>query len=303
MTSEAKVGLLLGLIFIFVIAIVIKGLPIFHNGADGNDLTVRMVDVKDNPGIAANERKVRHHVIRPRIEKSIVKITAQSEPEPPENTIEPDIETRVASDVVQTKAEEARQTADSELTDSAFTTEKAQFMEKKQNKETKEPESLKARPSELEKATQPNIHIVSKGDTLTTIARKYYGPAQGNKLENINKIFRENRPDLRSPDEIYVGQKLVIPPLVEPRKKNEEKSFLRSAFERVKSIGTKRNSDDAGSEDYKYYVVAEGDSLWRIASEQLGDGNRYGDVAKLNQTILESEDYLEVGMVLKVPSR
>jgi len=37
MTSDAKIGLLLGLVFIFIIAFIIKGLPQFRNGSDSRE--------------------------------------------------------------------------------------------------------------------------------------------------------------------------------------------------------------------------------------------------------------------------
>ncbi|HEY5140445.1 MAG TPA: hypothetical protein VIJ25_14180, partial [Methylococcales bacterium] len=39
MTTDAKIGLLLGLVFIVIIAFVINGLPSFHNNSASNDLT------------------------------------------------------------------------------------------------------------------------------------------------------------------------------------------------------------------------------------------------------------------------
>lgn len=49
-------------------------------------------------------------------------------------------------------------------------------------------------------------HDVVKGDTLSAIAKKYYGDAN-----QYNKIFEANKPMLSHPDKIYPGQKLRIP--------------------------------------------------------------------------------------------
>ena len=58
MTSEAKIGLLLGLVFIFIIAFIINGLPSFWHKTDGNELTVAAENAQDNAaGIGVNERK------------------------------------------------------------------------------------------------------------------------------------------------------------------------------------------------------------------------------------------------------
>lgn len=52
------------------------------------------------------------------------------------------------------------------------------------------------------------FHDVAKGDTLSAIAKKYYGDAN-----KYNAIFEANRPMLTHPDKIYPGQKLRIPAL------------------------------------------------------------------------------------------
>lgn len=50
------------------------------------------------------------------------------------------------------------------------------------------------------------VHEVVKGDTLSAIAKKYYGKASA-----YNRIFEANRDILDNPDKIKVGQKLKIP--------------------------------------------------------------------------------------------
>ncbi|MDA8453494.1 peptidoglycan-binding protein LysM [Acidovorax sp. GBBC 3334] len=51
-------------------------------------------------------------------------------------------------------------------------------------------------------------HDVVRGDTLSAIAKKYYGDAN-----KYPRIFEANQPMLTHPDKIYPGQKLRIPPL------------------------------------------------------------------------------------------
>lgn len=55
---------------------------------------------------------------------------------------------------------------------------------------------------------QAQFHDVAKGDTLSAIARKFYGDAN-----KYPAIFEANKPMLTHPDKIYPGQKLRIPPL------------------------------------------------------------------------------------------
>ena len=55
-------------------------------------------------------------------------------------------------------------------------------------------------------AARPKVHEVQSGDTLSSIADKYYGEANA-----YQRIFEANRPMLNDPDEIYPGQVLIIP--------------------------------------------------------------------------------------------
>jgi nucleoid-associated protein YgaU len=50
------------------------------------------------------------------------------------------------------------------------------------------------------------IHKVVAGDTLSKIAKKYYGNAN-----EYMKIFEANKNILKDPDKIFPGQELIIP--------------------------------------------------------------------------------------------
>ena len=50
------------------------------------------------------------------------------------------------------------------------------------------------------------IHKVVAGDTLSKIAKKYYG-----KAGDYMKIFDANKDKLKDPDKIFPGQDLIIP--------------------------------------------------------------------------------------------
>ncbi len=57
-------------------------------------------------------------------------------------------------------------------------------------------------------APEATFYEVRSGDTLSAISQSQYGDAN-----QYDAIFEANRPMLSSPDRIYPGQKLVIPPL------------------------------------------------------------------------------------------
>jgi nucleoid-associated protein YgaU len=56
-------------------------------------------------------------------------------------------------------------------------------------------------------APEAKFYTVKKGDTLSAIAKNFYGDAN-----KYNVIFEANKPMLTHPDKIYPGQSLRIPP-------------------------------------------------------------------------------------------
>ncbi len=54
---------------------------------------------------------------------------------------------------------------------------------------------------------------------------------------------------------------------------------------------------------YRTHTVVAGDSLYALARTYLGDGNRWTELQKLNADILNGDETLKVGMVLKIDRR
>jgi nucleoid-associated protein YgaU len=284
MTSDAKIGLLLGLVFIFIIAFIINGLPSFRKNVNNNELTTNMVGSQNNPpGLAAKERRVRREVIEPT--KLVYKQPLKVQTPPMDN-------------------QDIRFTTPLPKSPSAM---KETVVIKPAVPVTPSPtvdKRHKAGKSNFVKPTLPKVYVVGENDSLAVIAKKFYGPDNGNKIINITRVFEANRKLLKSPDEIYPGQKLIIPPLsASHRDKNKIDSvFSSTIFKKVKSIGRRRLSTDGRRrKQSRQHIVREGDNLWSIAAEQLGDGHRYREIAKVNADIRYDEDSLTVGMRLKMP--
>jgi nucleoid-associated protein YgaU len=57
--------------------------------------------------------------------------------------------------------------------------------------------------------------------------------------------------------------------------------------------------DDGNDSDM--YVVKSGDTLWAIATEAYGDGNRYPEIFEANKPMLTDPDLIFPGQVLRIP--
>ncbi|MDY0281929.1 MAG: peptidoglycan-binding protein LysM [Salinivirgaceae bacterium] len=63
-------------------------------------------------------------------------------------------------------------------------------------------DNMKAPPAEV----KVEYYVIQKGDTLSAIAKRYYGNPN-----DYPKIFEANREVIKDPDLIYPGQKIRIP--------------------------------------------------------------------------------------------
>lgn len=204
MASEAKIGLLLGLVIIFVVAFVINGLP--HFGI--NDSSDDLANVLDSnpPGI------------RPGIPQGILGSGRTSAPTPDETQPGPEDNERFRDSLPGAiSASEVAKQLEPDATEGSS--------------EIMQPERARS--------AWPKIHVVRKGDNLGDIAKIHYGSKEGNRRANVLRIFKSNRNVLESPDKIFPGQKLIIPsPWASgASRKTIEQIFPASMFEQVESIG------------------------------------------------------------------
>lgn len=63
-------------------------------------------------------------------------------------------------------------------------------------------------------------------------------------------------------------------------------------------IQAKEEYERPAKEPAKTYTVKSGDTLWGIAQKQLGNGDKWGNIAKLNN--ISNPNKLQIGQVLKL---
>ncbi len=124
-----------------------------------------------------------------------------------------------------------------------------------------------------EKKELPTTHTVVAGETLWSIAEKFY-----NSGYNWVTIAGENK--LGDANSIEVGQVLALP----------KADVIRPASDNIASSAT---------EAPKTYTVAKGDYLWKIALEQYGDGYAWVRIAQANN--LTNPNLIHPGNVLTLP--
>lgn len=150
-------------------------------------------------------------------------------------------------------------------------------------------------------------HTARPGDTVSKMARKYYGL---DTKSNRDLIIAANKTLKANPNKIEVGKSYTIPvkpgsisaaqaaaapvaaamvtPVVAPTAQLAPVAPVAPAAEPVKPAE-------------RIYVVKPGDNLWKIAKEQCKDINKLNEIKKLNADVLKSGVDLKVGTKLRLP--
>lgn len=120
----------------------------------------------------------------------------------------------------------------------------------------------------------PTTHQVEKGETLWAIAERYYGSGY-----NIADIVSAN--NLKSPDDIEVGQELNIPE-ASAKKQTVTDVIVEETDEGTATPTITTNQAITGDT----YTVQGSESLWDIAVRAYGDGYQWTKIYEANKTTI-----------------
>ncbi|TES95088.1 LysM peptidoglycan-binding domain-containing protein [Patescibacteria group bacterium] len=120
------------------------------------------------------------------------------------------------------------------------------------------------------------FHVVEAGDTLWTVAEKYYD-------SGYNWVDIASVNELTNPGQIDVDQELLIPD-VESKQPTVSVSAFSGELEPISGAT---------------YTVVQGDSLWNIAVRAYGDGYRWVDLVQENE--LANPNLIHAGNMLVLP--
>ncbi len=86
-----------------------------------------------------------------------------------------------------------------------------------------------------------------------------------------------------------------------PDQENREKIILAAGnVEGVDSVDD-RLVVEAPAAEPRFYTVVKGDTLWKIAASQYGDGSKYPRIFEANKPMLKDPDRIYPGQNLRIP--
>ncbi|HSU65684.1 MAG TPA: LysM peptidoglycan-binding domain-containing protein [Tepidisphaeraceae bacterium] len=135
-----------------------------------------------------------------------------------------------------------------------------------------------------------------EGDTVTKLAVKYLG---GNSKANRAAIIAANPSMTPDGHLVIAGRNYLIPGASTGPVANAQTN---QPAPRPTPTPAPAPAP-APAPTVNYYTVKENDSLWKIASEQLGSGARYTEIRDLNPDVLKGSENVHIGMRLKLPAK
>lgn len=144
--------------------------------------------------------------------------------------------------------------------------------------------------------TAPKTYTAESGDTVSKIAQK--NMAGGNTKANREALIKAN-PSLQGDGNVvYAGKSYLIPSPGATAQVTEA-----VAGKPATPAGPAFAPAPAGTANAVWYTVKDNDNLWRIAAHELGDGNLWTAIRDLNKDILKGGETVKANMRIRLPQR
>ncbi len=142
---------------------------------------------------------------------------------------------------------------------------------------------------------EPLVHVVGSGQTLDQIADLYYrdGDKPYDQTATMS-LLRQANPQLAKGKQLRAGMKIKVPA---PAPATPTVASVASPVN-----GPSTQPASASASGSRSYTVQRGDTLYSIASRQLGTPKRWHEVLDLNTITLNGRpEALKPGQVLRLP--
>jgi len=145
------------------------------------------------------------------------------------------------------------------------------------------------------------LYTWKEGDSWRGIADTYYGDWQ--RLD-VLKRHNEGRMDVQPGETVFVPVFAGERPTAAAEPAGAMVAKDAAPTNSVAKSGKKGASEpktEAKASGKKMHVVTNGESLWKIAKAELGDGNRWKEIYEANRDLLDKPESIKKGMRLRIP--
>lgn len=152
------------------------------------------------------------------------------------------------------------------------------------------------------------LYVWRDGDSWRALADRFYGDW---KRLDVLKRHNEGRMDVQPGDTVFVpvfADERARTAAAEPTATDAPVSAAPAAGKSGTPVAAKSGKSEpksaktaAAPSGNKFHVVANGESLWKIAKAELGDGNRWKEIYEANRDLLAKPESIKKGMRLRIP--
>lgn len=167
-------------------------------------------------------------------------------------------------------------------------------------------------PATTPKAVTPTLtpgeqsYTIAAGDSATKIAAKFYGDGK-----HWRKLAEFNPGIIGKDGEVRAGQSLRVPTseILLGKAAPKGKDLTKPADAKLAKADPKTDKKAADKKlpeppkPTKTYIVQKGDSLGTIALKTLGSSKKMGELLAANTDVIQDEDNVPAGTVLKIPAK
>jgi len=125
------------------------------------------------------------------------------------------------------------------------------------------------------------FYTIQEGDVLTKISQKFYGTTT--KWREIHQANLDVIPDA---DRLKPGTEIVIPDI---------------AAQAARARAEPAEAPASTSGQARTHTVGKGETLYSIAEDYYGDGNRWREIYEANKSKIPNANVLKVGLELTIP--
>lgn len=137
-------------------------------------------------------------------------------------------------------------------------------------------------------------HRVQAGDTFVSLAQSYYGSSR------YAKFLQDANPGVGDGSRLSAGTTIKIPPLPTDLDARDTRAATNTAGKTASAANAK--TAEVAKSGKKTYTVKAGDSLYKIAKDQLGSSNRWKDIFELNKDAMHGDPtQLKIGQTIALP--
>lgn len=166
-------------------------------------------------------------------------------------------------------------------------------------------------PVRTEPAPRPagRAYVVQSGDTLSKIAKRFYGVCGTKTLQAIQEANRDRMPN---PDLVRTGQTLILPGLDQAAPSETPRSPAARTHSAAppndKATHTVAPNEPTAPpkrrpspRPWRWYQVEKGDLYGTIALKELGTSKRWKEIFELNKDVFPDPSRIRWGVRIKIP--